>query len=143
MSFALASHDLPFIRSSREESESLVRLAGSSASIVKFAGSRVEYIQINPLEYSKEAALAFHFETSVLNNGPKIVTGRPTQTTVLSTDIACSVDLESTTTESDIQNSNPNLIVMRFQIAELGLREDMNDAILYGYVFSPAISFVC
>ena len=115
MSFALTNQDLPFICFSIEEIDCLAGLEDSPASILKFVGSTVEYIQMNPLEYSKEAALAFHFETSVLNNGPKIVTGRPTQTyvassglsgrTALSTDLASSMDLESTTTESDTQNS--------------------------------------
>ncbi|KAJ5522369.1 hypothetical protein N7527_006484, partial [Penicillium freii] len=31
------------------------------------------YCGIKPLEYSKEVVLAFYFDISVLNNGPKIV----------------------------------------------------------------------
>jgi hypothetical protein len=46
-----------------------------AASILKSVGSTVEYIQIYPLENSKEAALAFYFEISVLNSGPNLVTG--------------------------------------------------------------------
>ncbi|KAJ5340206.1 hypothetical protein N7541_009330 [Penicillium brevicompactum] len=135
-----------------EETEWLVGVSDSLACILKFVGSTAEYIQIKPLEYSKEAALALHFDISVLNNGPKIVTGRPTQTyagssrlsarTALSTNPASSVNFESITTESDTQNSNSELIVVRFQVRELCLREDMNDAILDRNEFASAISFV-
>ena len=119
-SFALTSQDFPDIRLSMEEIEWLVEVSDSLACILKFVGSTAEYIQIKPLEYSKEAALAFHFDISVLNNGPKIVTGRPTQTyagssrlsarTALSTNPASSVNFESITTESDTQNSVDQLL---------------------------------
>jgi hypothetical protein len=72
------------------------------------------------VEYSKEAALAFHSDISLLNNGPKIVTGRPTQTYALSSRLsgrialsinwASSIDFESTTSESDTQNSVDQLL---------------------------------
>jgi hypothetical protein len=78
---------------------------------LKFVGSTAEYIQIKPLEYSKEAALAFYFDISVLNNGPKTMAGRPTQIytvlsrlsrrIALSIDPASSIDFKSITTESD------------------------------------------
>jgi hypothetical protein len=120
MSLALTSEDFPLIRFSIEETERLVELSDSSACILKFVGSTVEYIQIKPLEYSKEAALAFHFDISVLNNGPKIVTGRPTQTyavslrlsgrKALSINPASSIDFESITTESNTQTSVDQLL---------------------------------
>ena len=115
MSFVLTSQDLPLIRFSMEKSKCLVGLEDSPASILKSVGSTVEYIQIYPLENSKEAALAFYFEISVLNSGPNLVTGRLTQTyavlsglsgrTALSIKLASSIDFESIKTESDTQNS--------------------------------------
>ncbi|OQE10082.1 hypothetical protein PENFLA_c095G01341 [Penicillium flavigenum] len=138
-----------------EETEWLVELPDSPPFILKFVGSTAEYIQIKLLEYSKEAALAFNFDISVLNNGPKVVTGRPTQTYAvsssrsgrrdLSINSASSIDFESITTESDTQNSvdqNPDLIIVMFQVSELCLREDMNNAILDRYEFFSAICFV-
>ncbi|KAJ5244997.1 hypothetical protein N7489_005093 [Penicillium chrysogenum] len=120
MSFALTSQDFPLLRFSREETEWLVELSDSPAFILKFVGSTAEYIHMNPLECSKEAALAFHFDISVLNNGPKLVTGRPTQSyavlsslsgrRALSIDSASSIDFESITTESDTQNSVDQLL---------------------------------
>ncbi|KAJ5871108.1 uncharacterized protein N7529_003461 [Penicillium soppii] len=107
-----------------------------------FMGSTTEYVQIKPLEYSTEPALALHFDISVLKNGPKFRTRRLKQTyavssrlcgrKVLSIQLASSIDFES---DSD-------LIVMRFQVRELCLEEDMNDAILDRYEFVSAISFV-
>ncbi|KAJ5264808.1 hypothetical protein N7505_007601 [Penicillium chrysogenum] len=138
MSFALTSQDFPLLRFSREETEWLVELSDSPAFILKFVGSTAEYIHMNPLECSKEAALAFHFDISVLNNGPKLVTGRPTQSyavlsslsgrRALSIDSASSIDFESITTESDTQNSVDQLLKKNLKNSRRDAKNHRDDA---------------